>query len=123
MPKKLLGAAAEFTERELGGPTTETENTVAVGVASTQVLGNDPERVSVVLVNLSANVIFIGFDAGVSATRGIRLTANGGQVSYNAREDYTLPIREVHALATAAASDLYVLSLRRFTVVASDADL
>lgn len=122
MPKKLLGAAAEFVEKELGGPTTETEDVVSVGVSVTAVLGNDPERVSVVLVNLSANVIFIGFDEAVGAARGIRLAAGGGSASWNVREDYTLPLRAVFALATGANSNLYVLSLRRFTKVAEDGD-
>ena len=117
MPKRLLGAVARLVEREYGGAVAETEAVETVGTTSAAVTRNDPERPVLVFVNLSANTIFLGFDASVSSARGIRLAANGGALAMNARDDLTLPTRRWFAVATAAASNLYVLSVRRIAVI------
>ena len=117
MPAKLFGAAAEFIEAKYGGHTAETVDVVSVGVVQATVLRNDPERVFALFVNLSPNTIFIGFDQLVGAARGILLPANGGSYQVDVEEDFTIPIRAHFALASAAASNLYVLSVRRISKI------
>ena len=78
-----------------------------------QVFGNDPERVFVLLVNLSANTIYVSFDTNVSSTNGILLAANGGSLEMDVRSDLIFPIRAIYALAAGAGSMLYVLTMRR----------
>ena len=67
------------------------------------------------LVNLSLNTIYVGFDQLVSSSRGIVLASNGGSYQADVEEDFTIPIRSMYALATGAASNLFVLTVRRIT--------
>ena len=111
------GAALVFAERQFGGALNEDERNPVVGVAVAELLGGDPERVLVFFLNLSANSLHVGLRATVSATNGILLAANGGSVSFNVIEDGTIPTRQFFVVAAAAASQMYVLSLRRETQV------
>ena len=115
MPAKLFGAAAEFIEKKYGGATAETVTVESVGITQSRILRNDPERVFALLVNLSANTIFVGYDQLVGSARGILLPSNGGSYQVDVEEDFTVPIRSLFALATGAASNLYVLTVRRIT--------
>lgn len=118
MPAKLLGAAAELAQRKFGGPLEESDSVESIGVTASRIFGNDPERVFVLLVNLSNNTIYVAFDSGVAAARGIVLASNGGNYQVNAEEDGTLPIREMFAVSTGASSNLYVVTQKRFATTA-----
>ena len=61
MPARLYGAAAEFAERKYAGGMAEREATFTATTSVQQVFGNDPERVSVLIVNTSTNSVYIGF--------------------------------------------------------------
>lgn len=110
------GAAAEFAARELGGPIVERERTVQVGLASQEIVAAEPEQVGIIIVNLSAATVWVAPGLLVSSTRGIRLPPSGGSVSLNVRDDFTLVTRAWHAIASAALSDVYVLSIRRESI-------
>lgn len=105
--------------RQFGGALNEDEINPSVGTVVEELLGGDPERVLVFILNLSANSVHVGLRNTVSATNGILLAASGGNVSFNAVEDGTLPTRQFFVVAAAAASQLYVLTLRRETQQAS----
>ena len=113
MPAQLNGAAAEYVAKRYMGGMGEREKTVTVGTTSVEVIGNDPERVSLLLVNLSGNTMYIGLEAGVSSSNGILLAANGGTYQVDVEEDLLFPIRAHHAIAAGASSTMYVLSARR----------
>lgn len=104
--------------RQFGGALNEDEINPTVGTVVEELLGGDPERVLVFILNLSPNSVHVGLRNAVSATNGILLAASGGNVSFNAVEDGTLPTRQFFVVAAAAASQLYVLTLRRETQVA-----
>lgn len=116
MPRKLFGAAAEFIERKYGGAVGELTAVESVGTTAAEVLRNDPERVFVLMVNLSVNTIYVGFDQRVSSSRGIVLASNGGSYQADVEEDFTLPIRSMFAVSTLAGSNLYVVTVRRISV-------
>ena len=116
MPERLLGAAAEFVAAKYGGDVADSDTVELVGVTAGEILRNDPERVFVLLVNLSTNTMFVGFDEGVGSAKGIVLASNGGSYQADVEEDFTLPIRSMFAVSTGAASNLFVLTVRRFTV-------
>lgn len=110
---ELFGAAARLAIAKFGGDISEDERNPTVGTDVQELLGGDPERVQVVVVNLSANTVFIGWRSTVSAANGVRLGANGGSASFNADDDATLPTRQLFGVATGAASQIYILTLRR----------
>lgn len=105
--------------RQFGGALNEDERNPSVGVVVEELLGGDPERVLIFILNLSANSVYVALRETVSPTHGILLAASGGNVSFNAVEDGTLPTRQFFVVAAAAASQLYVLTLRRETQAAS----
>tara|TARA_Y100000310_G_scaffold181737_1_gene181741 strand:+ start:1410 stop:1766 length:357 start_codon:yes stop_codon:yes gene_type:complete len=111
----MLGAAAEFVASKYGGAVADLETVESVGVAAAEVIRNDPERVFALLVNLSLNTIYVGFDQSVSSARGIVLASNGGSYQTDVEEDFTLPARSMFAVSTGANSNLFVLTVRRIS--------
>lgn len=109
------GAALVLAERQFGGALNEDERNPVVGTDVEELLGGDPERVLVFILNLSAGTVHVGFRNTVSPLNGIILAASGGSISFNAIEDGTLPTRQVFVTAQFAVSQMYVLTLRRET--------
>lgn len=110
---QIYGAAAEFAQREFGGIIAHTFSIQSIGTTFSSVVGNDPERVSIFVQNLSANTIYLGYDQAVSSSRGIILPANGGGIGFNAKDDQILSTLALFTVATGALSDLLVLTQRR----------
>lgn len=110
------GAVYDFIVAELGGPFEEEESVVSVGTSATRLVLNDPESAALLFVNVGANTIYISLTDKVSASRGIVLDSGGGSLSMIVRDDLVLPAREWWGLADTAATDLYVLRLRRYAV-------
>ena len=106
-----LKTLKELLESKLGVRTYTRINraTSTVGVAVQRVLQNSPNRVSAVLVNLSVNTIYVSPDGIPSATHGIRLGPSGGSLVLKWDEDFSLCGYEWNALATAAASDIFII--------------
>ena len=114
MTSTLYGAAAEFLRERYKGELTEDETSVTVGTAVSTVIGSNPDRLGLLILNLSANTVYVSIDNSVSATNGIRLGANGGSVSLNVTDDGMIQTRTWYGLATGAGSSVYVLDLNRF---------
>lgn len=114
-PARSQGAAKLLAMRQFGGALNEDERNPVVGVVVEELLGGDPERVLVFILNLSANSVYVGLRETVSSTNGILLAASGGNVSFNAVDDGTLPTRQFFVVSAGADSQLYVLTLRRET--------
>ena len=114
MPSTLYGAAAEFLRERYKGELTEDETSVTVGTAVSTVIGSNPDRLGLLILNLSANTVYVSIENSVSATNGIRLGANGGSVALNVTDDGMIQTRTWYGLATGAGSSVYVLDLTRF---------
>ena len=110
----LQGAAAEFLRNRYAGELSEDESTTTVGTTAAQVVGSNPDRLGLLILNLSNNTVFVGIENNVSTTNGIRLGANGGSVSFNVTDDGMIQTRTVYGIATGAGSQIYILSLSRF---------
>lgn len=121
MPDQIggYGAALELARRLYGGDVVVSPRSASIGVTPTEALGGDPERVQVVLINLSPNDVYLGFDSQVSSTNGIWLGPNGGSVVLTAPEDGTMPTYSFWGIASAANSTLHIVVLRRETVTAT----
>jgi len=110
----LYGAAAEFLRTRFGGELTESSDNPVVGTSAALLVGSNPDRLLLQLINLSGNVIYIGLDETTAATKGIRLDSNGGGVSISVEDDGMLPTRQWFAMASGAGSQSYVLEMSRF---------
>lgn len=110
---RLLGAARAYTEQVLGGPINEIESNPTQGVAAASLLLGNADRVGLLFVNLGANDVFIAISSAVATTFGIRLTANGGNASFDVTEDFTLPTRQWFGIASGGSSAVYILEVVR----------
>ena len=81
----------------------------SVGTASVVAARNDPGRVALVIVNLSANTITVRPVNPATTTQGIRLGANGGAVAQNWQDDLILPALVWNAIASGANSDIFIV--------------
>ena len=115
-----INTLKDLLESKLGVRTYHRINrdTAAVGVAVGRVLRNSPNRVAAVLVNLSANTIYLSPDNIPSATHGIRLGPSGGSLILKWDEDFSTVGYEWNALASGAASDIFILE----TLILSEAE-
>lgn len=65
-------------------------------------------RVGLIVINLSANTVVVAPFPGVTTTRGIQVAASGGSLILSALEDFDLPAREWHVVASVDNSSIYV---------------
>ena len=109
-------ALRELSRERFKGPTRPIVNPVTDTVATTptRILKNNPDRVELLIVNLSANRGFIGFNPDVSATKGIPVEAQGGVVTMCIEEDGETVGYEIHAINEVAAGSWYILEIERF---------
>jgi len=109
MPGSLT--LSDMIAQLFGIRTTSNENPLVdeVGVAVTRLLPMNPRRVGLVIINLSANNVYIAPSNQVGADHGIWLVPNGGSISLVWDRDFELCTLEWFGLAAAANSDIYVL--------------
>lgn len=113
---RTTGAARAFVEKLLGGPVREQESTVSTNLTVVSLIGNNPDRVALVLVNVAGQDAYISLAPTPSAAYGILITANGGSFSIDCTEDFTLPARQWFFSSSASATTLYVLEFISETV-------
>jgi hypothetical protein len=82
-----------------------------VQVASTAILDYQPKRLSWLLVNLSVNNGFVGWDDQVSAAKGVFVAGNGGSLSASRFEDGLLVTRPVFALNAVALGIWFIVDV------------
>lgn len=85
-----------------------------VGTSAALLLKNNPNRLSFLVINLSANVIYLGLTGGVASSRGIRLNANGGMASMIFDEDFDAVGWAWYAIASGSNSAVYFLELLEY---------
>jgi len=85
--------------------------TSTVGTSVELVAGANPNRLALVMVNLSVNEIFVLPDRAVSSSRAIRLGPTGGFLSIVWDEDFHVVAWDWYAIATGVASPIMVLEV------------
>ncbi len=89
---------------------TENPENVSIGVVPLRILPVDPMRVGFIVTNLSGNSVYLAPRATVASSRGIFLAANGGSLSLVWDRDFELCSSDWWAVASGAASTIYVLA-------------
>lgn len=113
MDNLSFGAALEYLQKEFDGHFQELESLVATSTTAAQAVPNNPDRLGLLIVNVGGDNVTLGLKQGVTASNGVLLAANGGSMSLDVREDFTLVTREWFAIATANTPNLYVLQMNR----------
>jgi len=104
---------AELIEKRFGMVTRAQANPLVdeVDIALTRILPNNPNRLAWIILNLSANNVFISLDTDTSAAHGILLTPNGGSATMIYEEDFEATCWEVFGVAAANNSDVFALEV------------
>ena len=118
---RTTGAARYWAEKFLGGPTREQESNPQVNTTLTTIVGNNPDRVGLVIVNNSTLEVFAGFSSSVvGINSGIPLQAGGGAITLNLTDDMTWITREWVGVCPGGFAVLYVLELISDVVLAPE---
>lgn len=109
----MAGAVAEILATMFSGPVGVEEREEAPGSTPAEILGNDPERLAYLIVNTGSVVVRLSWKRGGTAADAVPLDADGGSLSVNVRDDYTLPTHAVLANADAGTGTLRIIVVRR----------
>jgi len=87
-----MGVLHELIRKELGVDTYLKINPLGGSFSSgrSKILQNNPDRVALMIVNLSSGSIYVLPDENVSVEYGILLEEGGGNVSLNYKEDFDI---------------------------------
>ena len=104
---------AEVTARRFGLKTDWREDMLATDadLADKIVASNFPDRLFLLLMNLSTQIVIVRSGAPASLTRGIRLAAGGGFVSWNVLDEAVMCSLEWHAISDADNSAIYTMEV------------
>lgn len=109
MSPTKYGAALTWTQTQLASVIFQKETTPTVTINVSQLIENNADRVALVIINLGASPVQIGFSDQVSATNGITLFASGGSITFTLRDDFTLQTFPIWAICPLGGSQaLYV---------------
>lgn len=108
--------ARKLIDKLFGVRTKGVENPVvsSVGTSAVEVLHNNPSRLAWLIINMSSNTVYVAFERDVSSSKGVILQANGGFTSVTVSEDFDLVTYAVWAVASGAASAIYVLGIEEY---------
>lgn len=104
----------EIIRERFKGPTKPIPRDVTVQTTVSDVMLNNPDRFGWLIVNLSQNRGFIGFDRQVGATHGTPIEASGGVVTATWEEDGETTTYAVFGINEVAAGAWYVVEFVRF---------
>jgi hypothetical protein len=108
-----MGILADLLVQRFGVKTHCVES--APGKQVTAVSGaialNNPDRLGLLFINLSSNLIYVRPAPGAADNAGIVLAANGGWCSFEWDTDWELVSMIWHGIAPAGASNIYVLEV------------
>ena len=85
--------------------------TNSVGTSAVRIAPSNPNRLTLLVINLSANSLYISPDAIVSSSNGIYISPNGGSLVLQWDKDFSLTSEEFYAVAGGASSTIFVLEL------------
>jgi hypothetical protein len=107
-----MGKLQEYLTRKYGFSVESNDRQVALNaVLAVPVTVNNPDRVGVIFMNTTANIIYIGLNSAVAVGNGISLAAGIGQANFTADEDGDLPTRQWWAISAAGVPNLYVVEM------------
>lgn len=106
-------ALARWVAEHFGMKTRAVPNPVTASVSTgvTTIAYNNPDRLTLLVVNLSNTEMYLGFFPDVSDTKGILLAASGGMASFTAEEDGELVGYEFLIYCAADDKAIFVLAM------------
>ena len=107
-----MGHLSELIEKRFGIKTRAVVGAVtSIAALADLVLRANPDRLALIVVNLSVNDITLAFDAQVTVTRGIFLAKSGGSLALSMEDDLELVGYAIYGAASAYPSTIFVLEI------------
>jgi hypothetical protein len=108
-----VGRLADLIARDFGGPIDALYNRElsAVGTTTVRVFRLDADRVGALIVNLSSAKVYAGPFLNVSATKGILLGPNGGQLVLTYDEEFLTVGAEWYLRSSKANCAIFTVEL------------
>jgi|GEM_PF-6001430 len=108
-----MGALSEYVEKEFGVKTVTKTNPItdSIKTTPTKVLGNNPDRLAAIIINLGDYTVYLSPRNDVSSTKGIKLSKSGGTLILNAKDDLELVGYEWWGIADGGNSTIFVLEV------------
>lgn len=106
-------ALARWVAKYFGMKTRAVPNPVTASVSTgvTRIAQNNPDRLSLLVINLSDATLYLGFFPDVSDTKGILLAAGGGTATFSAQEDGELVGYEFNIYSAADNKAIFVFEV------------
>lgn len=117
MAKIADSAVAAYLRATYGGDFEHAFSIVQVDAAGESLVLSDPERTSLIIVNLGGNFIYVRPGPVFTNTNGIVLVNAGGFMEVNVTEDATLPTLDWSAYAPVGTNATFVLAVRRYAAL------
>lgn len=106
-----MGILADLLARRFEVKTRTDSATVNIGTSATELVEQHPDRVGLIIINLSANHGFLAPSRDVASNFGARLSQNGGQAILIWDEDFDLVGYPWFAVNDTAAGDWFVMEI------------
>ena len=104
--------AYDWLEKSWGKNLSHKTSQPTATTTSAKLVDRLPRRVSLTIINLGSNNIYIAPEEAASTTNGIYLTGSGGSFAINLRKDAVLPLLEWSVISETSTSAVYVLEVR-----------
>ena len=108
-PGGIVQSVYDLIRQQLGGARVtdvESPEITTVGLTSLVLFRLNAARLAFVVVNLSANVLFLRPGRPATTSAGIRLAPNGGSLVVAWNDDLLLPAREWQVISDAGAANV-----------------
>ena len=105
--------AGRYAISRWGGPTTPSLTSVTVGTSASRIVMNNPRRVKLLLLNLGASDVYVGFDSSVTTSAGIKLVASTGFIESNAADDGEEVLGEMWAISGSSGNTVMISQVYR----------
>jgi len=107
-----MGNLSELIEKRFGVKTRAVVSSIVSLAALGQlVLNANPDRLALIIVNMSANDIYLAFDTQVTTTRGVFLAKGGGSMSLTVEEDFELVGYAIYGASAAYPSAIFAVEI------------
>ncbi len=103
-----------FIEQTFGGNYFVDTTVVNVATTTTKLVANNYDRLGLIMTNTGANDIYLYPGVLPGAGQGIRVAANGGVVSFQAKDDLVLVGYDWSGVTTSGVSSLLAIEIKQY---------
>jgi len=101
--------AMKLAKEYFGGYVKQRMSFGTTAAIATPIVQNNPDRIGLQVVNNSDAVIYVGFNADVSALQGIPLSASGGALILKFRDDGQVCGNQIFGMSAVAGEEFTIV--------------